>query len=411
MKAYERFLNYVAIDTQSEDDSVTFPSTAKQKDLANVLVKEMIAMGLAECQTDEYGYVYGRLPATIGCEDAPTIALVAHMDTAPDLTGENVKPRIFTYEGGDIVLNEELGIITRAKDFPHLASYIGEDLIVTDGTTLLGADNKAGIAIILTLAEQFLGNPQLPHPTIAICFTPDEEVGCGVDHINLEKTKAQYAYTVDGGRVGEIEYENFNAANATINVQGVTAHPGGAKGRMINASHVAMEFHGMLPTFDDPAFTQDREGFFHLHGMTGKVEKAQLQYIIRDHDLGLFAGRKKTIEDIAQFLNTKYGVGTVGVDIKDSYFNMKEQILPHFHLIDKAVQAMEELDIVPIITPIRGGTDGARLSFMGLPCPNLCTGGQNFHGRHECISIQSMDKVVAILTGIMKSYGIDGAIK
>lgn len=404
-KVHERFLKYVQFDTESDPDSETCPSTAKQLKLAEYLVEEMKAIGIERVVVDEHGYVYGEIKSNVPTRQAPKLAFIAHMDTSPDLSGANIKPRIVTnYDGGDIVLNSDLDIIMSPKMFEHLAHYKGQDLIVTDGLTLLGADNKAGIAEILTLAQMLIENPEIPHGDIKIAFTPDEEIGRGANKFNLEKLDADFGYTVDGGELGEVEYENFNAATAKIKIQGSNIHPGAAKGKMKNALLIGMELHSMLPVFDNPAFTEGYEGFNHLNDMSGSVEEAQMLYIIRDHDLKKFEDKKSIFKEIERFLNVKYGEGTVEIQLIDSYFNMREKVLPHFHLIENAKEAMKTLGIEPIVVPVRGGTDGARLSFMGLPCPNLCTGGHNFHGKYEYIPIQSMERTVEVLIEIVKRY-------
>lgn len=398
MKVHERFLNYVKIDTQSVPGGDEIPSSEKQKDLGNLLVQEMLSMGIEDAHMDENGYVYGTVK---GNTDAPVIGFIAHMDTSPDMSGSNVKPRIiYGYDGGDIVLNEEKQIVMETKTFDHLLKYVGLDLIVTDGTTLLGADDKAGIAEILTMADYLIKNPHIKHGTIKIAFTPDEEVGKGADLFNIEKFGADYAYTVDGGEIGEIEYENFNAASAKLRIKGVNIHPGTAKNKMKNSILIGMEFHGMLPVYETPENTEGYEGFSLLNEMSGKVEETQLEYIIRDHDMGKFNAKKERFKKIADYLNDKYGQGTVDLTLEDSYYNMKEKILPHMHIVENAIKAMENIGIEPKVVPIRGGTDGARLSYMGLPCPNLCTGGHNFHGKYEYIPVQSMEKVVDLLIEI-----------
>jgi tripeptide aminopeptidase len=398
MKVHERFLNYVKIDTQSVPGGDEIPSSEKQKDLGNLLVQEMLSMGIEDAHMDENGYVYGTVK---GNTDAPVIGFIAHMDTSPDMSGSNVKPRIiYGYDGGDIVLNEEKQIVMETKTFDHLLKYVGLDLIVTDGTTLLGADDKAGIAEILTMAEYLIKNPHIKHGTIKIAFTPDEEVGKGADLFNIEKFGADYDYTVDGGEIGEIEYENFNAASAKLRIKGVNIHPGTAKNKMKNSILIGMEFHGMLPVYETPENTEGYEGFSLLNEMSGKVEETQLEYIIRDHDMGKFNAKKERFKKIADYLNDKYGQGTVDLTLEDSYYNMKEKILPHMHIVENAIKAMENIGIEPKVVPIRGGTDGARLSYMGLPCPNLCTGGHNFHGKYEYIPVQSMEKVVDLLIEI-----------
>lgn len=406
MHVSERFLKYVSFDTESNPESSTVPTSEKQKDLAKFLVEEMKAIGIKDAYMDEYGYVYGTIEKNID-KEIPTIAFIAHMDTSPDLSGKDIKTRIIkNYDGKDIVLNEEKNIIMKTSEFEHLKSNIGKDLIVTDGTTLLGADDKAGIAEILTMAETLINNPSIKHGTIKLGFTPDEEVGSGADHFNLKDFGADFGYTVDGGELGELEYENFNAASAKITINGTNIHPGSAKGKMVSALLIGMELHNMLPVFENPAFTEGYEGFSHLNDMAGNVEQVKMQYIIRDHDMDKFNIKKERFVKIAKYLNEKYGENTVELKLSDSYFNMKEKILPHMHIIDTAKKAMVELDIIPNIIPIRGGTDGARLSFMGLPCPNLCTGGYNFHGRYEYIPVQSMERVVDILLKIVELYTV-----
>lgn len=398
-KVIEKFLNYVKIDTQSDENSTACPTTAKQHNLAKLLVKELEAMGADEITYDkEHCYVYATVPATKGCENRPVLGFIAHMDTAPAVTGENVKPRIIeNYDGKDIVLNEEKNIVMKVSDFPELVEYTGKRLIVTDGTTLLGADDKAGVAEIMTMAEQLLLSRDIPHGKIRIGFTPDEEVGAGADHFDVKLFGADYAYTVDGGKLGELEYENFNAAGATVTFHGRSVHPGDAKNKMVNALLLAMEFQNMLPVFENPMYTEKYEGFYHLDLLSGSVEKAQAEYIIRDHDKDKFEQKKETFLRIGAYLNEKYGKDTVQIHMKDSYYNMREIIEQHMQLIENAKAAMEETGVNPIVVPIRGGTDGARLSYMGLPCPNLCTGGHNFHGRFEYICADSMEKIVEIL--------------
>lgn len=404
-KVHERFLKYVQFDTESDPDSETCPSTEKQLKLAEYLVEEMKAIGIEQVVVDENGYVYGEIRSNVPANQAPKLAFIAHMDTSPDLSGANIKPRIISnYEGGEIVLNSDLDIRMTPEMFEHLAHYKGQDLIVTDGLTLLGADNKAGIAEILTLAQTLIDNPDIPHGDIKIAFTPDEEIGRGANKFNLDRLNADFGYTVDGGELGEVEYENFNAATAKIKIHGSNIHPGAAKGKMKNALLIGMELHSMLPIFDNPAYTEGYEGFNHLNDMSGSVEEAQMLYIIRDHDLKKFEDKKSIFKEIERFLNVKYGEGTVDIQLIDSYFNMREKILPHFHLIENAIGAMKTLGIEPIVVPVRGGTDGARLSFMGLPCPNLCTGGHNFHGKYEYIPIQSMERTVEVLIEIVKRY-------
>ncbi|MBD5478896.1 MAG: peptidase T [Lachnospiraceae bacterium] len=399
------FLEYVKLDTQSADESSTTPSTSKQHELAKLLVKQLTDMGASEITYDEaHCYVYASIPAAEGCEDAPVLGFIAHMDTSPAVSGANVKPRIVHYDGGDIVLNEAEGVVMKRKDFPDLSLYEGQDLIVTDGTTLLGADDKAGIAEIMAMAEHFLKNPQLPHGKIRVGFTPDEEVGAGADYFDVALFGADFAYTVDGGRVGELEYENFNAAGAKVSVRGRSVHPGDAKGKMINAILVLQEFQSLLPVCENPMYTEKYEGFYHLDSINGTVEEAAADYIIRDHSKEKFEQKKKLFAQTGDFLNLKYGEGTVTIALKDSYYNMKEIMEQHMHLIENAKAAMEELSITPIVQPIRGGTDGARLSFMGLPCPNLGTGGHNCHGKYEYACVQSMEQNVKLLVRLAGKY-------
>ena len=404
----DKFLRYVKIDTQSWSPSDTFPSTEKQKDLGRLLAKELQEMGASDVRFDgQFGYVYATVPSTLKeGKTAPVLGFIAHMDTSMAISGKNVKPRIVeNYPGGDIVLNEELSIILREKENPELAGYVGKSLIVTDGTTLLGADDKAGVAEIMTMAEYLLAHPEIEHGTVRIGFTPDEEVGGGVDHFDVEGFGADYAYTVDGGALGELEYENFNASDVVLHVNGCSVHPGSAKGKMRNAILLAQEFQSLLPAHEAPEATEGYEGFYHPGTIQGNVEHVDVDYIIRDHDREKFEEKKAFFRKAAEFLNAKYGDGTIMVDMKDSYYNMKEKILPeNAHLIDNAVKAMEMEEVSPQIIPIRGGTDGARLSFMGLPCPNLCTGGQNCHGKFEYACIESMETTVKILLNIISLY-------
>ena len=401
MNAIDRFLRYVTYDTQSAEGSDTCPSTEKQKVLGQALADELGQLGLYNAHLDEHGYVYAWLPATPGCEGVPCIGLVAHMDTSPDAPGANVKPRIVRYEGGDLVLNEEKGIVMKAADFESLAKYQGQDLIVTDGTTLLGADDKAGVAEIVSAVAHLVAHPEIRHGRIAVCITPDEEVGQGADRFDVEGFGAAVAYTVDGGELGEIEYENFNAANAGIFVHGVNIHPGSAKNKMKNALLIALEYASMLPPAQTPGHTEGYEGFYHLHDMKGNETEAELHYLIRDHDKAKFQAKKDFLVKVADFLNGKYGPGTVEVAVKDSYYNMKELIEPHMYLILRARAAMEAAGVTPITVPIRGGTDGARLSYMGLPCPNLSTGGLNFHGVHEYIPADALLKMTQVLVNLV----------
>lgn len=407
-KAVDRFLKYAAVDTQSDPASAAVPSTGKQKAFARGLAEELTQIGACDVRLDEeYGYVYASVPSTMpaGAPEPPVIGFIAHMDTSDAVSGAGVKPRIVTgYDGGDIVLDAGTDTVLSASDFPELSLYTGKDLIVTDGTTLLGADDKAGIAEIMTAAEYLLSHPKLPHGALRIAFTPDEEIGRGADHFDVKGFGADYAYTVDGGPLGELEYENFNAAGALLTVCGRSVHPGEAKGKMKNALLLAQEFHSMLPTAQSPFYTEGYEGFFHLDRMAGSVERAEAEYIIRDHDRHKFEEKKELFLKNCLILNEKYGEGTFTARVSDSYYNMKEKIEPCFFLVEHAKKAMEALGVSPLIRPIRGGTDGARLSFMGLPCPNLCTGGHNFHGKYEYICIQSMETIVDILIRLALSF-------
>lgn len=403
MRAYERLLNYVKIFTTSDEESTTTPSTQRQFDLAYLLEEEMKKIGISEARVDENGYVYGMIPATEGYENAPKIGFIAHMDTAPDFCGEHVKPQVIeNYDGGDVALGES-GRVLCVKDFPHLPALKGRTLITTDGTTLLGADDKAGIAEIMTMAEKII-TEKIPHGKICIGFTPDEEIGSGADAFDVPGFGADFAYTVDGGAENEIEYENFNACGVKVEIQGFSVHPGSSKNTMINASLVAMEFNAMLPSGDTPRDTDGYEGFFHLHDMKGDVSAAELEYIIRDHSEAMYACRQETMRHIANLLNEKYGAGTVSLEITEQYRNMKEKIEPCMHLIENAKMAAKSAGLAPETVPIRGGTDGARLSFMGLPCPNLGTGGYAFHGPYEHITVEGMDKAAEVLKGIVELY-------
>ena len=395
MDLKERFLKYVSYDTQSSEESTTFPSTDKQKVLLEALRDEMTALGMTEVAMDRYGYVMGSIPATPGCENAPVIGFIAHVDTSPDMSGKDVKPRVIDeYDGGDIVLNGQLTM--RVADFPELAFFKGHTLIHTDGTTLLGADDKAGVAEILSAAELLLTSDR-KHGTVKLAFTPDEEIGRGADRFDVAGFGADYAYTVDGGAIGELEYENFNAASAKIVIRGKSIHPGSAKGQMVNAALVAMELHGLLPALETPYYTDGYEGFYHLTDLQGETERAELHYIIRDHDRAKFEDRKAVMQKVCAEIDRRYGAGTVELTLRDSYYNMKEKIEPCMFLIENAKRAMEQLGIEPKVVPIRGGTDGARLSFEGLPCPNLCTGGENFHGRFEYIPAEDMERITQLL--------------
>jgi len=404
-KIAERFLRYISIDTQSAHDVDNFPSTEKQKNLAKYLVKEMKELGIYDAHMDEYGYVYGTIPSNVDNPNLPVIGFIAHMDTTPDVTGKDIKPRIVeNYDGKEIILNEENNIKLSPIQFPKLKEYIGQDIIVTDGNTLLGADDKAGIAEIITMAEYFIENPEVKHGTIKIAFTPDEEVGKGADYFDVEGFGADFAYTVDNGYLGKFSYENFNAATAKVKVNGISIHPGVGKNKLKNSILIAMEFHNMLPVFENPAFTELREGFSHLTDFSGSVELSYMKYIIRDHDKDIFNSRKERFEKIADYLNEKYGDGTIELEIVDSYYNMKEKILPHMHIVETALEAMENVGVKPDVIAVRGGTDGARLSYMGLPCPNICTGGDNSHSRYEYVPIQSMEKTTEILREIVRLY-------
>lgn len=403
-KVTDRFLRYVQIDTQSDEEGTGTPTTEKQHELARLLVEELTKMGAEEITYDkEHCYVYASIPATEGMEKKPVMGFISHMDTSPAVSGANVRPRIITaYDGKDIVLNSGLGIVMKTADFPELKEYQGKSLIVTDGTTLLGADDKAGVAEIMTMAEYLLSHRDVPHGKLRIGFTPDEEVGAGADHFDVELFSADCAYTVDGGKLGELEYENFNAASAKVTFHGRSVHPGDAKNKMKNALLTAMEFQGMLPVSENPMYTEKYEGFYHLDALNGDIERAVADYIIRDHSREKFEQKKALFEKAGAFLNEKYGEGTVEIELKDSYYNMKEIIEDHMELIDHAMEAMREAGVEPVVVPIRGGTDGARLSYMGLPCPNLCTGGHNFHGRFEYICIESMEAVVRILLNLAR---------
>lgn len=400
----QRFLKYVSFDTQSDENSESCPSTRKQYEFGKYLAEELRGIGLEDVEIDENGYVYATLKGNIDDKNVPVIGFIAHMDTSPDMTGANVRPRIIeNYDGNDIVLNEEKNIVLSVKTFPNLLSVKGHDIIVTDGTTLLGADDKAGIAEIVTAAEYLIKHPEIKHGTIKIAFTPDEEIGRGADRFDVKKFGADFAYTMDGDIEGRLEYENFNAAYAKITINGVNVHPGSSKNKMKNSILIAMELNSILPPAETPAHTENYEGFFHLNDIEGSVEKTMLYYIIRDHDREKFNGRKKLIEKIVDFLNEKYGGNTVELEMKDQYYNMKEKIEPVMHIIDLAKKAMEQAGIKPLVSPVRGGTDGARLSYMGLPTPNLFTGGQNYHGKFEFVSVNTMKKAVEVIVNIAEN--------
>ncbi len=401
MKAYERFLKYAAFPTMSDEESETTPSTSKQLVLAEELKKELIELGLTDARLDKYGYVYATLLANTD-KKAPAIGFIAHMDTSSEASDTNIKASIVKYEGGDILLNEAENIYMKVSDYPYMENYKGQSLIVSDGTTLIGADDKAGIAEIMTAVEELIKSGK-PHGKICVGFTPDEEIGRGADFFDVENFSADYAYTIDGGALGELEYENFNAASAKITVHGVSIHPGSAKNKMKNASRIASEFDSMLPEDEIPEKTEGYEGFHHLIAMKGETELATLAYIIRDHDRTKFEAKKENFAETAKKINEKYGEGTLELVLKDSYYNMREKIEEHMYVVDRAKEAMKQVGVEPKVMPIRGGTDGAHLSFMGLPCPNLCTGGENFHSRFEFVSIESMDKITELLVKIAEN--------
>lgn len=401
-KVVQRFLKYFTFDTTANPNNSNCPSSEGQKVFANYLVEELKSLGLEDAHVDENSYVMATLKGNT--EGVETIGFISHLDTAPDVTGKNVKPKIIkNYDGKDIVLNEELNIITSSNDYPDLKKFIGEDLIVTDGTTLLGADDKAGISEIVTAIEYLVNNPEIKHGDIKIGFTPDEEIGRGADLFNVEKFGAKYAYTIDGGIMGELQYENFNAAGATITIQGRNVHPGAAKNKMINALHIAAEISQMFPQSERPETTEGYEGFYHLNDINGNVENATMVYIIRDHSKEKFEYRKQYMKDAISKVSEKYN-GRVTLELNDQYYNMKEKVEPVKFIVDIAEEAMKECDITPIIVPIRGGTDGARLSFMGLPCPNIFTGGLNFHSKNECIPIIALEKCSNLIVKIAQKY-------
>ena len=399
MTVLERFLTYVQFDTQSDEDSASFPSTAKQLILGKYLAEEMAAMGLKDTCLDENGYAYGFLPASEGRENEPAIGFVAHMDTSPDVSGANVKPQVLHYQGGDIQLAHT---VLSEKVFPYLKDYVGQDLVLTQGDTLLGADDKAGIAEIFTACEYLIQHPEVSHRAVAVCITPDEEIGCGADRFPYDHFAAKEAYTVDGGELGEIEYENFNAASAVVEITGINIHPGDAKNKMKNAALLAVEFVSLLPPAETPAHTEGYEGFYHVADLSGNECGAVVKMIVRDHDMEKFLARKTFLTDLVAYLNTRYGEGTFKLTLTDSYFNMKEKIEPVMYLIDNAVAAMEKVGVTPKIVPIRGGTDGARLSYEGLPCPNLSTGGMNGHSIHEFVPVQALEKMTQVVIELTK---------
>ena len=400
----DRFLRYVAVDTQSDPESETQPSAAKELDLLKMLKDELTAMGV-EATLDEYGYVMARIPSNCPGKEIPAIGFIAHADTAPDASGADIKPQIIeNYDGGEIPLKGVPGLSLKPSEFPELEQYKGMTLVTTDGTTLLGADDKAGIAEIMTAVQYIVEHPEFKHGDIMIGFTPDEEIGRGVVKFDVEKFGARYAYTLDGGAVGELEYENFNAAGATVTIQGRNVHPGTAKGKMKNAILIGMELNALLPVEQRPEYTEGYEGFFHLISFKGEVETATFSYIIRDHDMGLYEQKKAYMQKCVDFINEKYGEGTATVEIKHQYYNMRKEVEPHYHIVEKAVKAMEMEGIAPRIQPIRGGTDGANLSFMGLPCPNIFAGGHNFHGKMEYVPVESMEKASKVILNIISLY-------
>ena len=405
MTIVERFLKYVSFDTQSAEDTDTTPSTEKQWALARFLKEELEGIGLTEVEIDEHAYVYATLPANTD-EAVPTVGFIAHMDTSPDCSGKDVHPRIVkNYDGGDIVLDEAAGIVTSPKKFPELLDHVGEDIIVTDGHTLLGADDKAGIAEIVQAMVYLIAHPEIKHGRVRVGFNPDEEIGLGAHRFNVEKFGCDFAYTMDGGELGELEFENFNAASAKVEVTGVSVHPGYAKNKMVNAARVATEYVSLMPAAETPERTAEYEGFYHLLGMSGNVEKATLTYIIRDHSRARFEERKEYAAAVGELLNKKYGAGTVKVTLADQYYNMREKVEPVMHIIDTALDAMKDCGIQPRVRAIRGGTDGAQLSFKGLPCPNIFAGGLNFHGPHEFLPIPSLEKASMVVVKICERVG------
>lgn len=399
----DRFLRYVAVDTQSDENSESQPSTEKQLVLLEMLRDELRTLGL-EAELDQWGYVMATLPSNLD-HKAPAIGFIAHVDTSPDASGKDVKAQIIRdYDGGDIELKGVPGLALRVADFPELAGYKGQTIITTDGTTLLGADDKAGVAEIMNAVEYLVEHPEVKHPEVKIGFTPDEEIGRGVVKFDVARFGADYAYTMDGGAIGELEFENFNAAAATVKIQGRNIHPGYAKGKMKNAMLIGMEFNSLLPVEQRPEYTEGYEGFYHLIGFKGSVEQAELSYILRDHDLGLYEKRKETMLRCAEFINAKWGEVTASVELRHQYYNMRKEVEPHYHIIEKAVKAMEMNGIKPKIQPIRGGTDGANLSFMGLPCPNIFAGGHNFHGKMEFVPLESMEAASRVILGILEQF-------
>lgn len=402
-KILDRFLRYVSVDTQSDPESDSQPSSARQLVLLEMLKNELNAMGV-EATLDEYGYVMASIPSNCG-KDVPAVGFIAHVDTSPDASGADVRPQIVRdYDGKDILLDKESGLSLRVSDSPELEQYKGQTIITTDGKTLLGADDKAGVAEIMDAVQYIMSHPEFRHGDIKIGFTPDEEIGRGVVRFDVEKFGAKYAYTMDGGMIGELEYENFNAASAAVHIQGRNIHPGYAKGKMLNAILIGMELNSLLPVEQRPEFTDGYDGFFHITGFNGTVEEADFSYIIRDHDMELYENKKKVMEQCVAFINQKYGEGVASVEIKHQYYNMRKEVEPHYHIVEKAVKAMEMEGIKPHIQPIRGGTDGANLSFMGLPCPNIFAGGHNFHGKLEYVPLESMEKASRVILNIISLY-------
>ena len=403
----DRFLRYVSTDTQSDPDSQSQPSTRKQLDLLGMLRDELAAMGI-EASLDEYGYVMAAIPSNCG-DNIPAVGFIAHVDTSPDASGADIKPRIIKdYDGGDILLNPDSGLTIRTADFPELKSYAGQTIITADGTTLLGADDKAGVAEIMDAVQYIVSHPEFRHGPIRIGFTPDEEIGRGTIKFDVQKFDAKYAYTMDGGAIGELEYENFNAASATVHIQGRNIHPGYAKGKMLNAILIGMEMNSLLPVEQRPEFTEGYDGFFHIVSFSGTVEEATFSYIIRDHDMALFERKKDMLRKCTDFINFKYGENVAETVITHQYYNMRKEVEPHYHIIEKAIKAMEMEGIQPHVQPIRGGTDGANLSFMGLPCPNIFAGGHNFHGKLEFVPLESMEKASKVILNIISLFAEDG---
>ena len=402
-KLIDRFLRYVSVDTQSCEESESQPSTAKQLNLLSMLRDELAAFGV-EVTLDEFGYVMAKIPSNIG-KDAPKVGFIAHVDTAPDAPGDNIKPQIIeNYDGGDIALKGVEGLFLKPSEFPEMLAHKGKTLITTDGTTLLGADDKAGVAEIMDAVQYMVEHPEFKHGEVRVAFTPDEEIGRGVVKFDVARFDADYAYTMDGGDLGELEFENFNAAAATIRIQGRNVHPGYAKGKMKNAMRIAIELNSLLPVEQKPEYTEGYEGFFHLIGFNGTVEEATISYIIRDHDMNLYENRKAVMQQCVDFINAKYGEGTAVANIRHQYYNMRKEVEPHYHIVEKAIKAMEMEGIKPKVQPIRGGTDGANLSFMGLPCPNIFAGGLNFHGKMEFVPLENMEAAAKVILNIIGLY-------